>query len=158
MTREPNPWQLFFVEPGEPTARLDRWLVSKVPALSRRGAQAMILAGEVTVNGKMGKKGASLAPGDSVAVWSPPPQDNWHPLADPTVTLSVIHEDDHLAVVDKPSGISSVPLSADETGTLANGLVVRFPTCTAIHPSAWPKKSRPIKIDSPVASSIFHHI
>jgi 23S rRNA pseudouridine1911/1915/1917 synthase len=127
-----NPWLELQAKEGEPLARLDVWLASKLETLSRRKVQTMIQAGDVTVNGKTAKKGNALTPGCTVAIWSTPPVDKWNPLPDPTIPLSVLYEDAYLAAVDKPSGIPSVPLSADEKGTLANSVVARFPTCAAI--------------------------
>ncbi len=133
MTAPPTkPWLELEAKDGEPLARLDVWLASKLETLSRRKIQTMIRAGDVTVDGRSAKKGNALAPGSTVAIWSAPPMENWNPLADPTVPLGVIYEDDHLAAVEKPVGISSVPLSADENGTLANRVVARFPACAAI--------------------------
>ena len=132
MALSTTPWLVLEAKNGEPLARLDAWLASKLENLSRRKIQTMIHAGDVTVNGRTAKKGNALTPGCTVAIWSTPPEENWNPLPDPTFPLDVIYEDEYLAAVNKPSGVSSVPLSADEKGTLANGVVARFPACAAI--------------------------
>jgi 23S rRNA pseudouridine1911/1915/1917 synthase len=132
MIRSKTPWLVLLAKEGEPLARLDVWLTSKLATLSRRKAGAMIQDGEVTVNGRKIKKGNALKPGSEVAIWSPPPVENWSPLPDPAIPLEVIYEDDHLAAVDKPWGIPSTPLSPDEKGTLANGVVAKFPTCASL--------------------------
>jgi 23S rRNA pseudouridine1911/1915/1917 synthase len=132
MVYSKTPWLELQAKKGEPLARLDVWLTSKLETLSRRKAGTMIQAGDVTVDGKRMKKGNALKPGSKVAIWATPPVEKWHPLPDPMISLEVIYEDDHLAAVDKPWGIPSTPLSPDEKGTLANGVVARFPACASL--------------------------
>jgi 23S rRNA pseudouridine1911/1915/1917 synthase len=42
-------------------------------------------------------------------------------------TLDVVLETDAVVIVDKPAGQPSAPLRADELGTIANGLLARYP-------------------------------
>ena len=42
--------------------------------------------------------------------------------AEPSVPLALLHEDEHLVVVDKPAGIACHPVPGHSTGTLLNGL------------------------------------
>lgn len=43
------------------------------------------------------------------------------------MSLDVVYEDDHLAVVDKPAGLAMHPGQGRESGTLADVLLVRYP-------------------------------
>lgn len=52
--------------------RLDRFVASGCPGLSRTHAQELIATGLVTVNGKPAKSSLKLSPGDIVRVTVPP--------------------------------------------------------------------------------------
>ena len=49
------------------------------------------------------------------------------PGPDPKVEFGVVHEDEHVIIVDKPPGLVVHPGAGNMTGTLANGLLARFP-------------------------------
>ena len=112
--------------------RLDRYLVTRVPHMSRAKAKKLVASGSVRVNGKRVAKGVVLAAGDVVTLDALPPPTEFRarPLDDPRVT--VLHEDDACVVVSKPAGMPSHPLEADETGTLANVLVARYPEMATV--------------------------
>ncbi len=107
--------------------RLDRYLVDALPELSRARARALLDEGQVRVNNRRMRKGDVVSAGDTVVVRGALPPQDFTPLDDPSVTVTVRYEDDAVAVVDKPAGVATHPLRPDEKGTLANGLVVRFP-------------------------------
>lgn len=106
--------------------RLDR-LVSLMTGRSRAAAAAIVadagvrVGGEVVVSGKH-----RVAEGDEVEV-----ADLADPgpvvVADPTVEVAVVHEDADVVVVDKPPGLVVYPGAGHAAGTLAHGLVARYP-------------------------------
>lgn len=116
------------------TQRLDVWLTRAVSGLSRRAARAVIAAGAVTVDGRRAVKSECLKRGSIVEIClaSVIRLRDWRPKADPSQPILVFYEDEHLAVVEKQSGISSVPLGPDETGCLSNFVVARFPQCASV--------------------------
>ena len=115
--------------PGE---RLDKTLVARFgDQLTRSQIQTLIKDGQVTVNGEAVKAGVKLKGGETVAVAVPPPR------ADPTVEpedipLSVVYDDDDLAVINKPAGLIVHPGSGNETGTLVNAILARYPEVAQI--------------------------
>jgi 23S rRNA pseudouridine1911/1915/1917 synthase len=56
------------------------------------------------------------------------------PLPEPGSPLSVLLVGPRLVVVDKPAGVAVHPLAPGEGGTLANGVVARFPECASASP------------------------
>jgi 23S rRNA pseudouridine1911/1915/1917 synthase len=54
------------------------------------------------------------------------------PQADASVEFSVIHEDDHVIVVDKPAGLVVHPGAGNPDQTLVNGLLARFPEIESV--------------------------
>jgi 23S rRNA pseudouridine1911/1915/1917 synthase len=115
---------------GEP-ARLDAFVAEAVNGLSRRRTQQLIEDGRITVNCRPARKGRTLRDGDTVEIWDAV-EPGWTAASSPEIDLCLIHEDAHLIVVDKPSGIPTIPLAADEGGTLAGGIVARFPECARL--------------------------
>jgi 23S rRNA pseudouridine1911/1915/1917 synthase len=114
---------------GEPPQRLDTLVVSLLACegvtSSRSAVQQWIDHGNVSVNGTPVRKGsARVAAGAAIEVQpeEPPPTDA---VADPSVQVKVIYEDDALIVIDKPAGLVVHPARGHATGTLVNGLLAR---------------------------------
>ncbi|WP_414642220.1 RluA family pseudouridine synthase [Brevundimonas sp.] len=102
-------------------ARLDKALTDIFPALSRARLQALLAEGVVTRDGAP----VSIASGKALpgvyaialpAVVSAVPQPE-------KIPLTVLYEDAHLIVVDKPAGMAVHPAPGSETGTLVNALL-----------------------------------
>ena len=113
--------------------RADKALAKHYPEAGRRQLAELFDAGEVRIRGKRAKKGDRVVAGDVIdlarePVWG----DALRPVADPDVVLDILLETAELVAVNKPAGIPSQPLRAGERGTIANGLVARFPECAAI--------------------------
>lgn len=99
--------------------RLDQFVASQEPSISRSRVQKMIESGEVEVNGEeVTKPSFMLKSGDSVfltAEWDAPEQAARVTAFD--LRLPVLYEDDDCLVIDKPAGIAVHPgcgMSSDE--------------------------------------------
>jgi len=109
--------------------RLDVYLVSHVPDISRARAQQLIAAGEVRVNGAAAKASQRLRGSETVELLSEPKAP---PLkASPEdILLDVVYEDDDLAIINKPAGMmvhaGAGRAEAGHQGTLVNALLHRF--------------------------------
>jgi 23S rRNA pseudouridine1911/1915/1917 synthase len=106
--------------------RLDAFLAHHVPHCSRRTAQRVIAAGEVRVNGRRVRKAHTVAADDAVSV----PEELYeapHLQANPQLAVPILYEDASLVAIDKPAGMPSHALRADETETVANFLLARYP-------------------------------
>jgi len=106
-----------------PSLRLDQWIVRE-RGLSHSAARALIDAGRVRVNGRPGRPGQRVEPGAQVEVVDADPQALPAPPAStvPAPELHVVHEDEWLAVVDKPAGLVVHPAPGHPAGTLADAL------------------------------------
>ncbi|HZU71613.1 MAG TPA: RluA family pseudouridine synthase [Acidimicrobiales bacterium] len=104
--------------------RVDR-AVSLLTELSRTTASELVASGAVRVGGRTVGRSHRLAEGDVLEVDLPgaaqPPQ------PDPGVVVEVVHEDQWLAVIDKPAGLVVHPGAGNRSGTLVNGLLARYP-------------------------------
>ena len=106
-------------------ARLDRWLATHVPELSRARLQALIDAGHVRVDGSIPKASRRLAGGERVSLEIPAALPET--LAPEAIALAVLYEDDDVLVVDKPVGMVVHPGAGHPTGTLAAAVLAHAP-------------------------------
>ena len=105
--------------------RLDRWLTARVPGVSRARLQALITGAHVRVNGVARKPSHRVGAGERVEVEIPPlPPEELEPEP---IALSVMHEDEHVLVLDKPAGIVVHPGAGHARGTLAAAVLAHAP-------------------------------
>jgi 23S rRNA pseudouridine1911/1915/1917 synthase len=111
--------------------RLDVFLSRTLPHGSRRTAQLAVAAGAVRVNERRARKGATVTSGDRVDI-----ADDW--LAprvlrpNPQLVVPVLYEDAAVLALDKPAGMPSHALHTDETETIANFLLARYPDVATV--------------------------
>lgn len=101
--------------------RLDAFLASELPDLSRSRIQSLIKEGHILLNDTKVKARASLKSGDTISIQipkekptAPQPQD---------IPLSVLHEDDAIIIINKATGMVVHPAAGNEDGTLVNALL-----------------------------------
>ena len=100
-------------------------IVAVLAGISRGAASALIEASGVEVEGRSAAGNERLAEGTSISFHKPTTRPLLIP--DPSVAFSVVFEDEWLVVVDKPSGIVVHPGAGKETGSLASGVLARWP-------------------------------
>ena len=114
----------------EEGSRLDVFLAARLPGLSRSKITKLIREGNATVNGKACKPSQCVELGDEIVLHLPPPPVQ---IAIPEpIEFEVIHEDDSIAVIDKPPGLVVHCTETMLTGTLVNGLLSRFETLSTV--------------------------
>jgi 23S rRNA pseudouridine1911/1915/1917 synthase len=92
--------------------------------VARAELQRWIAEGRVCVDGAPISKKATLWAGTLIDVDPAPPALS-HAAPDAGVAFDIVHEDEHLIVVDKPAGLVVHPARGHEAGTLVNGLLAR---------------------------------
>lgn len=111
--------------------RLDR-VVSLLTGVSRSAAADLVATGQVRVDGTtMASRSVPLVAGATLTVDLPDAEDP-RPRPDPTVELTVVHEDRDLVVVDKPAGLVVHPGAGHAGGTLVSGLLARYPELAGV--------------------------
>lgn len=114
-------WEARTAEDSDAGIRLDKWL-SGWTELSRARVKSLVEAGEVRAGGDIvGKLTGKVRSGVEYAVHVPPPVDDTPTPED--IPLSILFEDDHLIVIDKPSGLTVHPAPGSRSGTLVNALL-----------------------------------
>ncbi len=104
--------------------RLDRYLVDRIPFISRTSLQRLIREEAVTVNGRRPKPSTRLRLGDEVVVVLPPPPSSELPAED--IPLKILHEDDDLIILNKDDDIIVHPARGNMSGTIINALAWHF--------------------------------
>ncbi len=114
----------FVLEAGQPRERIDKALSRLMPETSRATVQRWIGEGRVTVDGGSCRQRDVVGAGSVIEVEpGPPPPSRAEP--DASVELSVLFEDAHLIVIDKPAGMVVHPARGHARGTLVSGLLAR---------------------------------
>ena len=101
--------------------RIDQFVVTHLPSLSRARVQVLIKSGHITLNGAATKASTRLRVGDVVRVVEPPPVSAG--IEAQEIPLEVIFEDDDFIVINKPAGLVVHPASGNRDGTLVNALL-----------------------------------
>lgn len=115
----------FVADSGQTLLRLDKFLLARIENTSRNKIQTLISTGNVLVNEKIEKSNYKVRPKDKVAVVMPYPPREKEVLPE-DIPLNIVHEDEHVLVINKPAGLVVHPGYANYTGTLVNGLVYHF--------------------------------
>ena len=103
--------------------RLDKTLVALAPEFSRSHLQQLIDQGQVQVDGVTASVASRrIRVGQALQVVLLPTEESlaYRPQA---MALSVLFEDQHLLVLDKPAGLVVHPAPGNWSGTLLNGLL-----------------------------------
>jgi 23S rRNA pseudouridine1911/1915/1917 synthase len=116
--------------PDDAGRRLDQFLTSHLPDLSRARVQELIAQEKVLVNGAPCKASLKLRGTETIEILGPAERPPLKAIAE-DIPLDIVYEDDDLAVINKPAGMM-VHAGAGATdddrnrGTLVNALVHRF--------------------------------
>ncbi|HUG26509.1 RluA family pseudouridine synthase [Piscinibacter sp.] len=110
--------------PGElHGARLDKAVVAFIPEFSRSHLQTLIEGGHVRVDGRaVTTASRKVSAGQQIAVELMPTPESRAFRPEP-LPLTVVFEDAHLLVLDKPAGLVVHPAAGNWSGTLLNGLL-----------------------------------
>jgi len=104
--------------------RLDRYLTTVLEDISRSEIKRWIEGGRVLVDGETASPKHKMRAGSVLVVTpAPPPVSDAIPQKMP---LEFLYEDEHLVVVNKPSGLVVHPAPGHPDGTLVNGLLFHF--------------------------------
>lgn len=105
--------------------RVDKFLMDRLPHVTRNKVQAAIKDGFVKVNDKEVKSNYKVKPFDDIRISLPePPRDT--EVVPEDIPLTIIYEDEHLLVVNKEAGMVVHPAFNNWSGTLVNALAYHF--------------------------------
>jgi 23S rRNA pseudouridine1911/1915/1917 synthase len=113
------------VDAHQSTIRIDKYLMDRLPNVSRNKVQDAIKNEYVLVNEKPIKSNYKVRPLDDITISLPePPRDT--EVVPENIPLDIVYEDEHLLVVNKPAGMVVHPAYNNWSGTLVNALAYHF--------------------------------
>ncbi len=127
----------WLVPPEFAAARLDVFVRSCLPHLSRRAIDQAIGARLFLLNGLVGKKGDRLVAGNRLVFTGPVDWLAEQPLPAAELKLPIVFEDVSILVLDKPAGLATHGFSARDGVTVANFIVARWPELLKVGKSRW---------------------
>jgi 23S rRNA pseudouridine1911/1915/1917 synthase len=114
------------IRPEEAGERIDKTLGARYSEQSRSYFQSLIGQGMILLNGQPVKKRARPQIGDQVSItFAITPEIRLEPQ---NIDLSIVYEDEHLLIIDKPAGLVVHPGPKNWDGTVANALLYHFGT------------------------------
>lgn len=114
--------------------RLDRRVADQV-GVSRAKAHDLVTEGAVQVDGRVERRPSAKVAEGAVVVVDHEPEVVAGLVADSSVTVPVVHVDEHLYVVDKPAGLVVHPGSGTgDEATLVHGLLALDPAIEGVGP------------------------
>lgn len=123
MATGPDPAEFRVVLTGERAERLDAFVAAKLSGVPRRRIAAAIRAGTLRVNGRRAKPGDPVHGGDRIegTVFVPAVRIEPGPA-----DIRVLHEDDHIVVIDKPAGLLSQATRFEPRRSVAAALLAKY--------------------------------
>ena len=113
------------VDGGQALLRIDKFLMARLPNVTRTKIQDGIHHEFVRVNDKPIKPNYRVRPHDVVTVLFPEaPRDT--EVIPEDIPLNIVFEDDHVLIVNKPAGMVVHPAYNNWTGTVVNALAYHF--------------------------------
>ncbi len=104
--------------------RLDIFIAHYEPHISRNRIQTLIKSGLALVNNKPEKPGYKVKLGEAISLDLP--ERKIHDVLPEQIPLSILYEDTHIIVLNKPPGLVVHPAPGNYTGTLVNALLYHY--------------------------------
>lgn len=113
------------VDKGQVPVRIDKFLMDRVPNITRNKTQNAIREGFVKVNDQEIKPNYKVRPEDVIIISLPEPPRESEVIPE-DIPINIVYEDDDLLVVHKEPGMVVHPAYNNWTGTLVNALAYHF--------------------------------
>lgn len=114
----------------EAVQRADVAVCSHLDGFTRSAVKKLFDDGRVEINGKIAKASRPVEAGDEIAVNLPDPKISAVRAED--IPIDIVYEDDDIAVVNKPQGLTVHAGNGNEDGTLVNALLFRLKNLSGI--------------------------
>ncbi len=112
--------------------RLDKFLADYFEKdFSRVFLQKLLKNGKVLLNGQIPKRHQKVSAGEAVEIIIPALEESV--ILAQKIPLSIVYEDKHLLVVNKPQGMVTHPAPGNYTGTLVNALLAHCKDLSGIN-------------------------
>ncbi len=112
-------------------ARADVFLSENLTGYTRSSLKKLFEGGYITINGKNAKPSQSVACGDIIVATLPPAVE--YSVKPEDIPIDIVYEDECLAVVNKPQGMTVHMGNGNVDGTLVNALLYRLDSLSGIN-------------------------
>ena len=113
------------VDPGQQLLRVDKFLMDRIPQISRNKIQISCKAGCLLINDSPVKPNYKVKPGDEIVLLLPEEKEDIG-IVPEDIPIEIVYEDDQLLVLNKNAGLVVHPGFGNKTGTLVNALAFHF--------------------------------
>ena len=110
--------------------RFDQAAAALFEEFSRSRLKIWIESGELTLEGCAAAPKTRVGGGEAIRLDAEAPA--VVPVAPEPISLTIVHEDEDLLVIDKPAGLVVHPGAGNPAGTLQNGLLAHDPSLAAV--------------------------
>lgn len=114
----------------EETGRIDK-VLSEQLSYSRSQVQIWLKEQQVTVNGDIVRSNYKVKSGDQIEIKIPEPEELV--IEAENIPLTIVYEDQDVAVIDKPQGMVVHPAAGHSNGTLVNALMYHIKDLSSIN-------------------------
>jgi 23S rRNA pseudouridine1911/1915/1917 synthase len=120
------------VAPAQHGERWDKLLVTLAPEFSRSHLQHLLAQGHAWLGGQPATVASRRVRAGQAVRLQLVPTDESRAFTPQPMPLQVLHEDEHLLVLDKPAGLVVHPAAGHWSGTLLNGLLAHHAGAAAL--------------------------
>ena len=113
---------VLIADEGQKPVRIDKFLVDRMPHVSRNRIQQSAEAGAIFVGDRPVKSNYKVKPLDRISLRLERPPYEGDPVVPEDIPLNIVYEDEYLLVVNKPPGMVVHPGHGNYSGTLLNAL------------------------------------
>jgi 23S rRNA pseudouridine1911/1915/1917 synthase len=125
VTGTPSQTLTLHPEAFEKNTRLDKFIATHIPDMSRSWLQRVIDDGHVQVDGQVRNRTFKVTPGQEIVVSVPPVAEV--ELVAEDIPLDIVYEDADIIVINKRAGMVVHPAPGHRSGTLVNALLHHAP-------------------------------
>ena len=118
------------VEELEEELRVDKYIANNYDEVSRSELKYYFDEDKILVNGKLAKPSLKVVNGDIIDILER--DDQIIDLEKEDLNLEVVYEDEHIIIVNKPTGMVVHPAPGHHHGTLVNGLLFHCNTLSNV--------------------------
>lgn len=115
----------------EENERIDIYISGHLEDMSRSFVQKLISEGNISVDGRAVKSNYKLKKNDEIKILVP--ESEMLDIKAENIDITIIYEDDDLAVINKPQGMVVHPAPGHYSGTLVNGLMYKLKDLSSIN-------------------------
>ena len=115
---------IFIIDENDSGVRIDCYLSNLFADISRTKIQSLIKSGKVLINEKSCKSSYVIQTDDKIKFEFDDVKEI--KIKPEKIEIETLYEDEYIAIINKPSGMLTHPVSNEKSGTLVNALLYKY--------------------------------